>query len=196
MTSLTQEITESSNATYSTSPQTYTQEGRLFFDRGTSQYGTAGNGIQDDTDSEPPVQNAQVIITDAIVVTKVVATATTDSSGDFKVDLPKGNYSVYPVTDEFPYMCQSVNEVRRIMHGYYIAVGENNPKMSIGLLQGFLSYPKKGIDLDHGGYYDRDPRKGSTLAWNGATDESVDNDSGTHFLAEEGDIIPSLRPEL
>jgi hypothetical protein len=173
-------------------------EGRLFFDRGTSQYGTAGNGIQDDPDSEPGQANITVAFVDP-TSGEVAATATTDSSGDFKAYLPKGNFLMYQFSDEFPYMCQSVKEVSR--GGYNIAIGENNPKLSIGLLQGFLSFPETGIDLSYGGYYDRDPRVGHTLAWNGVTGvgtgmagDAWDNDSGTHFLAEYGDIIPSFAP--
>ena len=193
MASLTKQVTESSSANYSTSSQTYTKEGRLFFDKGTSQYGTAGNGVQDDADSEPGLKDVKVLFLD--LKSNVAATSTTDSSGDFNVDLPKGYFYIYPVTDKFPYMCKGVDGFARISDGYIFAVSESNPKLSVGLLQGFLSYPEKGIDLD-GGYYDRDPRKGYTLAWNGATDESADNDSGTHFLAEEGDIIPSFAPGI
>ncbi len=110
---------------------------------------------------------------------------------------------MYPVTDEFLYMCQSVDEFRLVSDGYPINVGDSNPKMYEGMLQGFLSYPKKGIDFANGGYYDRDPRIGHTLTWNGVigegtgnTGESWDNDSGTHFLAEEGEVIPSFVPGI
>jgi hypothetical protein len=122
-----------------------------------------------------------------------MAVTTTDSSGDFKIDLPLGTYSMaIPSTNQFTYVCRRVNEVTNLPAAYSLQVGEYNRKMSIGLMQGFLSFPEKGIDWD-GGYYDRDPRKGYLLAWNGS-DECTDNDSGTHFLAEEGDTVPSFAP--
>jgi hypothetical protein len=197
-------LTTSSNSTSmpaASSTQLFSVSGRLFFDKGTSQYGTAGNGIQDDADSEPGQMGVRVMFLDDR--SNVAAAATTDSSGDFKADLPKGNFLMYPVTDEFTYMSQGVNEFRRVSDGYPITIGENNPKISIGLMQGFLSFPKKGINLGYGGYYDRDPRKGYTLAWDGVTGEGTgqagecwDNDSGTHFLAEYGDIISSFAPGI
>jgi hypothetical protein len=190
-TSLTELLTSSTSEVYSTSSQLYSLSGRLFFDCGTSQFGTAGNGIQDDTEIEPGQQGIKVVF--ANQNTNLVESAITDSSGDFKLDLPAGPYTVIvPKTDQFSYMCRSVNEVTQLPGVYIIQVGENNPKMSIGLMHGFLSFPEKGIDLD-GGYYDRDP--GGKLAWNG-TDECTENDSGTHFLAEEGDIIPSFMPGI
>jgi hypothetical protein len=191
MTSLTELLTETSSVLSSTSSQLYSFSGRLFFDCGTSQFGTAGNGIQDDTESEPGQQGIKVIFTN--LGTRAVETVSTDSSGDFKIDLPAGSYFMeVPNTDKFSYMCRSVNEFVKLPGGYQIEVGENNPKMSIGLMQGFLSFPEKGID-PLAGYYDRDP--GGTLAWNG-TDECKKNDAGTHFLAEEGDIIPSFMPGI
>jgi hypothetical protein len=196
MESLIESLTSSSSEVTSTQSQTYTYQGRLFFDRGTSTFGTAGNGIQDDTEDEPGEQNAKVLFLDEN--SNPVGTVSTDSSGDFSIDLPAGNYTMYPVISNpnrtYGYMCQSVDEFRAISEGYPITVGENNPKASIGLMQGWLAHPPRDIDLNRGGYYDRDPRRGFTLAWNGATDESEDQNPGTHFQAEWGDYVPAFAP--
>ena len=192
-TSPTELLASSTSEVFSTSSQLYSISGRLFFDKGTSTFGTAGDGIQSDTDSEPGQQGIQVQF--ANQETNAVASATTDSSGDFKLDLPAGKYTlIVPSTDKFTYMCRSVNEFVSLPGIYQIQVGDNNPELSIGLLQGFLSFPQKGIDLDYGGFYNRDPRPGHTLAWNGQTDEASNADSGTHFLAEYGELIPSYMP--
>ena len=189
-----------------TSSQTFAYNGRLFFDRGTSTFGTAGNGIQDDPDSEPGEQNAKVLFLDANSIP--VDTATTDSSGDFSIDLPMGNYTIYPVINNpdrtYEYMCQSVDEFRPISEGYDIVVGENNPKAYFGLLQGWLSFPKWSVRGDYGGYYDRDPRKWYILWWNGqgghvdsiVSDRGEDNTSGTHFEAQFDEVISAFAPGI
>jgi hypothetical protein len=211
MTNLTSQITESESSIFSTAPATYTLEGRLFFDRGTSTFGTAGNGVQDDADSEPGEPNAKVLFLDAN--SNPVGTATTDSSGDFSIDLPTRNYTMYPVINNpnrtYGYMCQSLNEFRKITDGYPITVGENNPKLSIGLLQGWISYPQWKVTPDVGGYYDRDSRKGWIKHWDGSGGQFVptefginisplgaDNDSGTHFEAQFGDIVSAFAPGI
>ncbi len=194
LSSMTESLTSSSNVTSSSSSKTFTLEGRLFFDKGTSNFGTAGNGTQDDTDSEPGIKDAKVVLRD--MDSNVVGTTTTDSSGDFKFDLPLGTYGMYPAADNFSYMCRSVDEFRKLSDGYQVDIGDNNSKMYVGLMQGFLSFPRRGIDLRHGGYYDRDPAKGYLLAWNGRTDESEDNNPGTHFLGDYGEIIPAFAPGI
>jgi hypothetical protein len=195
MTSLTELLTESSSEVVSTQPQTYTYQGRLFFDKGTTTYGTAADGIQSDSDMELGEQNAKILLLD---VNSKPYTTMTDSSGDFSIDLPAGNYTLYPVINNpntnYMYMCQSVNEFRSLVDGYNIIVGENNKKLFIGLMQGFLSFPEKGVDLFHGGYYNRDSRPGHTLAWNDRINEAANADSGTHFLADYGDTIYSFAP--
>lgn len=197
MTSLTDLLTSTSNQVLTTSSKTYTYKGRLFFDKGTSTFGTAGNGKQDDTDSEPGEQNAKILFLD--VNSNPVATATTDSSGDFSTDLPKGKFTAYPViSDEsknYGYMCQSLDEFRKVSDGYPITVGDNNPKLSVGLMQGWLSYPPKGIDKLHGYCYDRDPSN-KYLAWNGDTEGSENNNPGTHFSANLGDTVYAFAPGI
>jgi hypothetical protein len=196
MTSLTGLPTSSTSEVYSTSSRLYTQKGRLFFDKGTSTFGTAGDGIQSDPEMEPGEPNAQVLFTD--LQQNSVGAVNTDSAGDFSIDLPAGEYQLTPVVNNpkraYSYMCQSVDDCTPLPGSYNITVGESNPKLSIGLLQGFLSFPQKGVNVDNGGFYNRDPRPGNTLAWNGQTDEASNADSGTHFLAEYGDPIPSYMP--
>jgi len=192
-------LTTPGNST-SISTQLFSLSGRLFFDKGTNQFGTAGDGIQSDSDMEPGEQNAKVLFMGRDLADNpyLAGTATADSSGDFSIDLPQGNYVIYPVINNpnrtYGYMCQSVADCTPILNGYPVSIGENNSKLYIGLLQGFFSFPEKGIDLVHGGYYNRDPREGYTLAWNGFPDEAPNADSGTHFLAEYGDVIPSFTP--
>lgn len=204
MTSLTSQIVESTSSLFSSSSAIYTLEGRVFFDKGTSKFGTAGNGAQDDTDSEPGEQNAKILFLDEN--SKLVGTATTDSSGDFGIDLPKGNFTAYPVisnkSKDYGYMCQSLDEFRTISDGYDVVVGENNPKAYLGLMQGWLGYPQWSVHGDYGGYYDRDQRKWYILWWNGegghvdsvVSDKGEDNNAGTHFEAELGEVIPAFAP--
>jgi len=205
-TSLTELLTKSSSEVASTSSRTFTYAGRLFFDRGTTTFGTAGDGIQSDPEVEQGEQNAQVLFLDEN--SKPAGTTTTDSSGDFSLDLPKGNYTIYPVINNpnrtYGYMCQSLDEFRPIAEGYDIVVGENNPKAYFGLMQGWLSYPKWNVRGDYGGYYDRDPRKWYILWWNGegghvdsvVSDKGEDNNAGTHFEAQFDEVIPAFAPGI
>src|SRR5208337_2975557 len=196
MTGLTELLTKSSSEVTSTSSNTFAYTGRLFFDRGTSTFGTAGDGIQSDSDLEQGEQNAKVIFLDAN--SKPAGTATTDSSGDFSIDLPKGNYTIYPMISNpsrtYGYMCQSLDEFRAVSDGYEITVGENNPKASIGLMEGWLSHPLRDVDT-RGYYYDRNPSPDDYLAWNGDTCCSEDsNNPGSHFQAQWGDDVAAPAP--
>jgi len=198
MTSLTELLTETTSEVFSTSSKTYPYSGRFFFDSGTSTFGTEGDGIQNDSDIEQGESNAQALFVDTNF--KPAGTVPADSSGDVSIDLPKGNYTIYPVINNpdrtYGYMCQSVDDFRAISAGYPINVSENNPKAYFGLMQGWLAHPLREIDPNRGYYYDRDPRKGYVLAWNGNTEYSEDQNAGTHFQAEWGDDVPAFAPGI
>lgn len=60
---------------------------------------------------------------------QVIAEALTDSSGDYKVDIPAGDYKLYINPDmsssggpKFGYMCTSLEEYRPIFMGYELNV--------------------------------------------------------------------------
>ena len=158
----------SSSSSPATTSQLTSLTGRLFFDYN-------GNGIQDG--DEPSVQNARLQMRD-LASAQVIAEALTDSSGDYKVDIPAGDYKLYINPDmgnsgdlEFRYMCTSVEEYRPITDGYELNVS-GPQSFDIGLMEGFLTLPfLKGIpiyvDPEMGDYFFHGPAEPNALWWNG-----------------------------
>lgn len=159
-----QTLLSSSLATASVSSSSSTQlvslQGTLFFDYN-------GNGKQDG--GEPGVQNAKVQVVDVMHDLKVVAEASTDSAGDYHVDIPAGTYKLNIQPDsKFRYMCRSPNEVKAVQDGYYLTVIGPGSFLDVGLMEGLLTLPfssstKYRIDR----FYDHQPAEGAILWWNG-----------------------------
>lgn len=191
---LTQSLTSSSLATTTISSSSLTQlvslQGRLFFDYN-------GNGIQD-TD-EPSIQNARVQMQDSNA--RVIAEALTDSSGDYKLDIPAGNYKLFIQPDQsksnnpnFGYMCTSPSEFRAITDGYDLsATGDGT--FDVGLMEGFLTLPfnKNDSYTDIPDYVDLDPRPGYIRDWMGGKN-TYDGHMGTDFVARKGAEILAAAP--
>ena len=155
----------------SSSTQLVSMQGRLFFDYN-------GNGIQDA--DEPSVQNAKVTFSD-LEDAKVVAEALTDSSGDYSVDAPAGNYKLLikpdmskPSNPNFRYMCTSPSELRGITDGYDLTV-VGDGRFDVGLMEGPFTMPfRSSVHYSVGCYYNWDSRSKETLQspylwWNGAS---------------------------
>jgi murein DD-endopeptidase MepM/ murein hydrolase activator NlpD len=115
------------------STQLYSLKGRIPFDYN-------GNGKQDG--DEPPVQNVKVQVTDVVDNSKVIAEALTDSSGDYKVDIPAGFYKLHIKSDDpkFRYMCTSPAEFRAITDSYDLSI-VGDGRFDVGLMEGFLTLP-------------------------------------------------------
>ena len=166
--SLSSLISKSIESTQPSSTQLYTLQGQLFFDYN-------GNGIQDA--GEPAVQNTNVQIQDWNA--QVIAQALTDSSGDYKVDIPAGDYQLFIQPDEskpenpnFTHMCTSPSDLRAISNGYFLSVFADDV-FNVGLMEGPFTQPfRSSTDYYVGCYYNWDSRSKETLHspylwWNG-----------------------------
>jgi hypothetical protein len=177
----------SASTLVSSAKQLATLRGKLFFDYN-------GNGKQDD--NEPSIVDAKVQLKNDFG--NVVADATADSSGAFKIeDLPIGDYTLFPVADpKFRYMCRSVEEFTSVTHGYFMSLPEGLPLLNIGLMEGFLTlaFPKGipiYVDSIQGDYFfhGNAPPK---LWWNGTKPPGPSNHSpknanpATDFYMPEG----------
>jgi murein DD-endopeptidase MepM/ murein hydrolase activator NlpD len=164
------------------STQIVSLQGRLFFDYN-------GDGIQDI--AEPALQNAKVQLKNSHG--DIAVQALTDSSGDFKIDAPVGQYSVHVDVDpKFRYMCRSVNEFTAIDLGYPILLLERKTELNIGLMEGFLTLPIQPKESRLGSYVDLDPGPG-IRDWKGGT-QTYDGHPGTDFLASEGIDVLAVGP--
>jgi len=157
--------TRRTTASSDTSSQLASLRGRLFFDHN-------GNGVQDG--EEPSVPGVLVQLKD-YVYGKVVAETLTDSSGDYGFEDIKVRYSgmdyVYlhlSVGDSrLRYMCRSSGEFRAVTDDYGVPLQEN-VRMDVGLMEGFLTLPMSGksrYEIDR--FYDRNPDPDKYLWWNG-----------------------------
>jgi len=170
------------SSTLSSSAQLVSLQGKLFFDYN-------GNGVQDS--EEPAVQNARVRLKNGRG--DIAVEALTDSSGDFKVDAPMGQYSVHLNVDpKFRYMCRSVTEFTAVDLGYAISLLEGTTELNIGLMQGFLTLPIQAKEFRLGSYVDLDPGPG-IRNWKGGT-RTYDGHPGTDFLASEGVDVLAAGP--
>ncbi len=170
------------SSTSSSSIQLVSLRGKLFFDFN-------GNGVQDS--EEPPVQNAKVQLKNSHG--DIPAEAVTDSSGDFKLDAPIGQYSIHLSVDpKFRYMCRSVNEFTAIKEGYAISLVEGMTEMNIGLMEGFLTLPIQTTSFEFGSYADLDPSP-RIRDWEGGT-QTYDGHPGTDFLGNEGVDVLATAP--
>jgi len=188
-----------SSASLSTSTQLASLEGRLFFDYN-------GNGKQDG--EEPAVAGALVQLKD-YVYGKVVAETLTDSSGDYRFEDIKVRYSgmdyVYlhlsVGNSRLRYMCRSPGEFRAVTDDYGVPLQEN-VRMDIGLMEGFLTLPMSGksrCEIDR--FYDRNPDPDKYLWWNGRSgyDRGLKrgwspNHRGIDYYIEEGEPLLAQAP--
>ena len=174
-------------------------EGRLFFDYN-------GNGIQDG--EEPAVQNATVQIKDSNA--QVIAEALTDSSGDYKVDLPPGNYKLFiqpniskPDNPNFTYMCTSPSEFRPIANGYNLTIVEDG-RFNVGFMEGPFTMPfRSSTHYTVGCYYNWNSMAKETpndqyLWWNGESGSNRDlvlyNNSGMDMPMDVGQDVLAPAP--
>lgn len=197
-------LTSLSESVQSSSSQLYSLEGRLFFDYN-------GNGKQDG--DEPSVQNADITITgwDLSDTPYVAGTTTTDSSGDYSIDLPAANYkflikpdTTNPKNPIFRYMCQSDSYVTDIGEGYPLSViGPGN--FNVGLMEGFLTLPfPKSIPLyvnpEEGDYFFHGPAEPNAIWWNGQTEPGprfhtpAYANPATDFYMPEGTEVKAALP--
>jgi len=172
--------------------QTYSVKGRVFFDY-------SGNGKQDG--EEPAVPKAKVQLRDSLG--NVIAEADTDSSGDYHVDIPAGNYrfSIKPNDPKFRHTCTSPAEFRPITDGYDLAV--TGPEtFDIGLMEGYLTMiasAQTNFVIDR--FFDHDPNPNTYLWWNGQRGFDKDlprgyspNHPGIDYFMSEGNILLAQAP--
>jgi len=138
--------------------------GRLFFDYN-------GNGVQDG--EEPPVVGASVQLKDD--AGNVVAESLTDSSGDYELeDVRTGSYRLHVKADKkFRYMCRSLDEFKPVYDAYQVSA-EENARVDIGLMEGFLALPVDSRDYLLWSYVDLDHRIGSVRNFSGDKKQAVD----------------------
>jgi len=195
--------TSSSLGTASVSSSSSTQlvslQGRLFFDYN-------GNGMQDS--DKPPVQNAKVRIKGSNL--QVIAETLTDSSGDYKLDIPSGDYKLFIQPDNsksdspiFTYMCRSPSEFRAIASGYDLpVVGDDT--FDVGLMEGPFTQPFRSSTKYYvGTYFNWDSRSKETinspyLWWNGQSGNNSDlvmyNNGGIDMPMDEGTDVLAPAP--
>jgi murein DD-endopeptidase MepM/ murein hydrolase activator NlpD len=184
-----------------------TAVGRLCFDYN-------GNGKQDG--EEPPVQKAKVQIVDKLsLITnptqpKVVAEALTDSSGDYKVDIPVGSYRLYikpdqtkPDSPKFRYMCTSPADLSSITDGDDLAV-VGDGRFDIGLVEGPFILPfSSTVKYSIRRYYDWDSSPDTYRWWNNQQGFEVDlgytesvNHIGVDFDIQRGENVLAPAPGI
>jgi murein DD-endopeptidase MepM/ murein hydrolase activator NlpD len=140
----------------------------LFFDYN-------GNGIQDS--GEPAVQGATIQVSNDSG--GGIFRAISDSSGDYKVDIPAGRYTLYvqpdnsnPNNPKFTHMCISPSDLRAISNRYDLFV-DGDGRFNVGLMEGPFTQPfRSSTDYFVGCYYNWDSRSKETrnspyLWWNG-----------------------------
>ena len=182
-------LMESSSIQFS-STQRYALQGRLFFDYN-------GDGKQEE--DEPPVQNAKVQIADAVDNSKIIAEVLTDSSGDYKANVPAGSYQLFirpdtsnPENPNFRYMCRSNAEFRNIWQGYPLTVAGDG-RFDVGLMEGFLTLPMlSDTEIDVKYYVDLDPRTDpeDIRDWMGGR-KTYKGHPGTDLLMDHKTIVAS-----
>jgi hypothetical protein len=167
-----------------TKTQLASLHGRLFFDYN-------GNGKQDG--DEPAVSGARVQLKNTLG--NVVAEASTDSSGNFKIEyVPPGAYTLFPLADpRFRYMCRSADEFRSVSDGYPIVLNEPS-SIDVGLMEGFMTSPFDSQPLRIFAYVDLDKRTGLVLDWQGGKHtydlhSGTDGATGKAYAAAAGFII-------
>lgn len=186
----------------SSSTQLYSIKGRVPFDYN-------GNAKQDG--DEPPVQNAKVQIMDKTSSKIINPPTLTDSSGDYKVDIPAGNYKLLikpdqtkPDSPKFGYMCRSPAEFRAIEDGYDLTV-VGNGRFDVGLMEGFLTLSASTkTEYSIGRFYDHDPTIGRVLWWNGKSYQYNnplqgawdDSHTGTDYDMNYGEKILAPAPGI
>jgi len=182
--------TSSSLATASVSSSSSTQlvslQGTLFFDYN-------GNGIQDA--NEPFLQNVRVQMQDA--KSQVIADALTDSSGDYSIDIPAGNYKLNIQPDsKFRCMCISPSDFKAVKDGYDLSVAGDS-SFDIGLMEGFLTLPIRDSSIlsEEPWYVDLDSRIGFLRDWKNGQ-HTTDQHLGTDFIMGTGNDIIAAAPGI
>jgi murein DD-endopeptidase MepM/ murein hydrolase activator NlpD len=178
--------------------------GTLFYDNG------AGGGIEGDgirNGDEAPITNSKLYLADPYTEQLIEGTeALSDSSGDFKIDAPLGNYVLRVEADPvYRYIFPSLDQIRNVSDGLNVSLNEpgKSVEVNVGLGKGFLS--EFGWPCLN--YYDWDPREGYVKWWNGQTFTVQktcctyignyvieDNHTGSDFGANEGTIITARAP--
>lgn len=145
-------------------------QGRLFFDYN-------GNGVQDG--EEPAVADAVVQLKDD--TGKVIAESHSDSSGDYSLeDIRRRSYRLHVGADKrFRYMCRSGEQFSPIRQGYDITL-DQNARIDIGLMEGFLTLPIDTTDYLLWSYVDLDHRIGYVRNFAGDRTRAVDSYVGIH----------------
>lgn len=158
--------------------------GRLFFDY-------SGNGFQEP--DEPAVAKVKVRLKDAL---GNIVEAVSDSSGDYKLeDIKTGSYRFYIEADKkFRYMCRSTREFRPAT-GVYDILLSSEPKIDIGLMEGFLTlpFPKGARETRPRDFVDLDTRQGYAGDWRGGQN-ARDTHLGTDFFVPRGTQILAATP--
>lgn len=184
--------TSSTQQTEFSSTRLYSLNGRLFSD-------INGNGIQDGGETVVPHVGLDLI--DKIATNKdpnltpvIVAKAVTDSSGDYKFDIPAGQYKLVLHGSPHQYACISLEEFRNVKDGYDLTLLDDR-RFDIGLMDGFLTSPlpiKAGIpNVLY--YVDLDPRPGKIRDWK-CGDLTYDGHGGTDFLLPVGTRVFAAAP--
>ena len=196
-TTVTRELA-SISASSSTSTQVVqlaSLQGRLFFDLN-------GNSIQES--EEQGVPNVKVQLRDQ-KTGGMISSSITDSSGDYKMqDFPAGTY-LFEVTEadpKFGYMCNGVDDFRRVDEGYpNLTVTENGTpfrsdgKWNIGLMEGFMTLPVMSkTKYSIGRFYDWEPDPKRSLWWNGRIGDDPYNHVGIDFDTREGENVVAPAP--
>jgi murein DD-endopeptidase MepM/ murein hydrolase activator NlpD len=180
-------------------------QGRLFFDYN-------GNGIQEA--DEPSVQNArlQMLQIRNLASEQVIAEVLTDSSGDYEVDVPAGEYKLLvqpdnskPDNPNFGYMCTSPSEFRTITSGYYLTVVRDG-RFNFGLMEGPFTMPfRSSTHYSVACYYNWDSTSKETrgshyLWWNGESGSNTDlllyNNAGIDMPMDVGQDVLAPAPGI
>lgn len=199
--SVTKSALTSAISTLASSTQLYSLQGRVFFDYN-------GNGVRDG--EEPAVQNAKVQIRN--INAQVIVEQLTDSSGDYKLDIPAGDYelSVKPDTSKqgnpnFSYMCTSPSEIRPISDNYDLTV-VGDDRFDVGLMEGPFTQPfRSSTDYYVACYYNwdsssKETRNSSYLWWNGQSGDFRDlfmyNNAGIDMPMPAGTDVLAPAPGI
>lgn len=140
----------------------------------------------------------------------MIAGALTDSSGDYKIDIPAGNYKLFiqpdkskPGNPNFTHMCTSTSDLRAITDDYDLAV-VGDGTFNVGLMEGIFTQPfRSSTNYSVACYYNWDSRSKEThnspyLWWNGKSgcncDLVLQNNAGIDMPMEVGTDVLAPAP--